>query len=55
MTELVVTSERCEYQHNATKNRKSNTRNPRKFKIRDTFWTDHVRTAKRFYNKFIYF
>ena len=24
------------------KNRKSNIRNPRKFKIRDTFWTDHV-------------
>ena len=24
------------------KNRKSKIRNPRKFKIRDTFWTDHV-------------
>ena len=37
MAELVGTSERYEYQHNATKNRKSNMRNKRKFKIRDTF------------------
>ena len=29
-----------EYQHNATI--KSNIRNPQKFKIRGTFWTDHV-------------
>ena len=37
MAELVGISEEYEYQHNATKNRKSNVRNPRKFKIRDTF------------------
>ena len=42
MAELVGICERHEYQHNATKNRKSNIRNPRKFKIRDTFWTDLV-------------
>ena len=42
MAELVGTSEEYEYQHNATKNWKSNERNARKFKIRDTFWTDHV-------------
>ena len=33
MAELVGISEGHEYQHNATKNRKLNTRNPRKFKI----------------------
>ena len=37
MAELVDVSEGYEYQHNATKNRKSNIRNTRKFKIRDTF------------------
>ena len=42
MTELAGISQGYEYQHNATKNRKSNIRNPRKFNIRDTFWTDHL-------------
>ena len=38
MAELVGTSEGYDYQHNATKNWKSNLRNPWKFKIRDTFF-----------------
>ena len=42
MIELVGIGEGYEYQHNTTKNRKSNIRNPWKFKIRDTFRTDHV-------------
>ena len=42
MIEFAGISEGYEYQHNATKNRKLNIRNARKFKIRDTFWTDHV-------------
>ena len=42
MAKHVGISEGYEYQHNAIKNRKSNMRNPRKFKIRDSFWTDHV-------------
>ena len=33
MAELVGINEGYEYQHNATKNRKSNIRNPRKFKF----------------------
>ena len=45
MAELVGINEEYEYQHNAIKNWKSNIRNPRKFKIRDTFWTDHVNTG----------
>ena len=39
---FVGISEGYEYQHNAAKNRKPNILNARKFKIRDTFWTDHV-------------
>ena len=44
MVELVGISDmpEYEYQHNATKNRKLNIHNPRKFYIRYTFWTDHV-------------
>ena len=42
MAELVGISEGYEYQHNATKNRKLNVRNPGKFKIHNTFWTDNV-------------
>ena len=40
MAELVGVSEGYKYQHNAIKNRKSNIRNPRKFKIRYSaaFW-----------------
>ena len=37
MAELVGISEGYEYQHDATKNRKSNKCNPRKFEIRDAF------------------
>ena len=39
MAVLVGISEGYEYQHNTTK---EPNREPRKFKIRDTFWTDHV-------------
>ena len=42
MAEFVGISEGYEYQHNATKKRQSNIRNPWKFKIRNTFLTDHV-------------
>ena len=42
MAKIIGIGEGYEYQHNATKNRKSNIRNPRKFKISDTFLTDYV-------------
>ena len=44
MAERVDVSEGCEYQHDGTEKPKIEymLRNPRKFKIHDTFWTKHV-------------
>ena len=53
MAGLVGTSEGYGYPHNATKKSKIELRNPRKFTIRDTFWTNHVYMSIMFLKSFI--